>query len=88
MKREARSVCVASESGTSPVSWIALKTNCTRLEAELMQQILAAHEIPSRIIDVGMTSYLGVGAIAVVQVLPKDRWTALLLLSQLEEEQE
>ena len=62
-------------------------TTSKRWEAELMQQILAAHEIPSRILDLGMASYLGSGAIAALQVRPEDRWTALLLLSPVEEEQ-
>jgi hypothetical protein len=53
-----------------------------------MQQILAAHEIPSRILDLGMASYLGSGAFAALQVHPEDRWTALLLLSPVEDEQQ
>ena len=69
------------------MSWITLLTTSKRWEAELMQQILAAHEIPSRILDLGMASYLGSGAIAALQVRPEDRWTALLLLSPVEEEQ-
>ncbi|GET40565.1 putative signal transducing protein [Microseira wollei] len=69
------------------MSWITLLTTSKRWEAELMQQILAAHEIPSRILDLGMASYLGSGAFAALQVRPEDRWTALLLLSPVEEEQ-
>ncbi len=52
-----------------------------------MQQVLAAHEIPSRIVDVGITSYFGAGSPAALQVRPQDQWTALLLLSSPEEEQ-
>ena len=69
------------------VSWITLKTTNARWEAELMQQILAAHQIPTRIVDLGITSYLGIGSPAALQVRPEDQWTALLLLSPLEEEQ-
>ncbi len=52
-----------------------------------MQQILAAHQIPTRIIDLGIASYMGTGSPAALQVRSSDRWTALLLLSPLEEEQ-
>ena len=67
--------------------WITLKTTHARWEAELMQQILAAHHIPTRILDLGVASYFGTGSPAALQVRPEDRWTALLLLSPLEEEQ-
>lgn len=52
-----------------------------------MQQVLAAHDIPSRVIDTGITSYFGAGTPAALQVRPEDQWTALLLLSYPEEEQ-
>lgn len=52
-----------------------------------MQQVLAAHEIPSRILDTGITPYFGAGSPAALQVRPQDQWTALLLLSCPEEEQ-
>lgn len=64
-----------------------LKTYCARWEAELMQQILEAHQVPSRIIDQGIASYMGQGSPAVLQVRSEDWWTALLLLSPIEEEQ-
>lgn len=51
-----------------------------------MQQVLAAHDIPSRILDLGITSYFGQGTSAHLQVLSKDRWTGLLLLSPLEDD--
>lgn len=63
------------------MSWIALKTTKARWEAELMQQILAAHNIPSRVLDIGIGFYCGQGSQAVLQVRSQDRWTALLLLS-------
>lgn len=69
------------------MSWITLKTTNSRWEAELMQQVLAAHEIPSRILDTGITPYFGAGSPAALQVRPQDQWTALLLLSCPEEEQ-
>lgn len=52
-----------------------------------MQQLLAAHQIPARIVDLGMTAYLGAGSPAALQVQAEDEWTALLLLSPVEEDQ-
>ena len=46
-----------------------------------MQQHLAAHDIPSRVIDIGMGIYCGQGSQAALQVLSHDQWTARLLLS-------
>jgi Na+-translocating ferredoxin:NAD+ oxidoreductase RnfC subunit len=69
------------------VSWITLKTNCARWEAELMQQMLAAHQIPSRILDLGVAPYFGAGSPTALQVQSQDRWAALLLLSPIQEEQ-
>lgn len=66
--------------------WITLRTTSTRWEADLMQQLLAAHEIPTRVIDLGVGAYFGQGSPAAVQVRDRDRWTALLLLSPPEEE--
>lgn len=51
-----------------------------------MYQLLAAHDIPARILDLGMVSYFGAGSPAAVQVHSEDRWTALLLLSPMEEQ--
>jgi Na+-translocating ferredoxin:NAD+ oxidoreductase RnfC subunit len=51
-----------------------------------MQQVLEAHQIPSRIVDLGIASYLGTGSPTAVQVRPEDKWTALLLLSPKESE--
>lgn len=50
-----------------------------------MQQVLAAHQIPARIVDLGAAPYLGSASPAALQVQPQDRWTALLLLSPTEE---
>lgn len=68
------------------MSWITLKTTSARWEAELTVQILAAHDIPARILDLGMVSYFGAGSPAAVQVRSADQWTALLLLSPMEEQ--
>ncbi|NJK75041.1 MAG: hypothetical protein HC849_29185 [Oscillatoriales cyanobacterium RU_3_3] len=68
------------------MSWITLTTTSFRWEAELMQQILAAHHIQARIVDLGVTSYLGAGSATALQVLPEDRETALLLISPIEKE--
>jgi hypothetical protein len=70
------------------VSWITLKTTQARWEAELMQQMLAAHEIPSRVVDIGVGIYCGQGSQASLQVRSQDRWTALLLLSPPEDSEE
>ncbi len=69
------------------MTWITLLTTSTRWEAELIEQILIAHDIPVKLIDLGMVAYFGSGSPAAVQVLLQDKWTALLLLSPLEEEQ-
>jgi hypothetical protein len=67
------------------VSWITLKTTKARWEAELMQQILIAYDIPCRVLNIGAGVYCGQGSQAALQVRVKDRWTALLLLSPPEE---
>lgn len=67
------------------MSWITVRTTATRWEAELMQQILLAQDIPARIVDLGATVYLGVGSPTALQVQVADRWTALLLLSSMED---
>jgi Putative prokaryotic signal transducing protein len=69
------------------VTWITLLTTSTRWEAELIEQILIAHDIPVKLIDLGMVAYFGSGSPAAVQVPLEDKWTALLLLSPMEEEQ-
>lgn len=66
--------------------WITLRTTSFRWEAELMQQLLAAHQIPVRIVDLGITSYLGAGSATALQVQPQDERTASLLISPIEED--
>jgi hypothetical protein len=51
-----------------------------------MQQLLAAHQIPARIVDLGIASYLGAGSATALQVLPEDEPTASLLISPIEED--
>ncbi|MGE5657994.1 MAG: hypothetical protein ACM37W_15425 [Actinomycetota bacterium] len=70
------------------MSWITLRTTNFRWEAELMQQLLAAHHIPTRLVDLGIASYLGAGSATALQVLPKDQSVASFLLTPLEEERE
>jgi hypothetical protein len=70
------------------VSWITLKTTSFRWEAELMQQMLAAHQIPSRIVELGAAAYMGLGCPAALQVQTSDQYAALLLLSPIEEDTE
>ncbi len=52
-----------------------------------MCQLLTAHNIPARIVDLGITSYFGSGSPAAVQVHAQDQWAALLLLSPIETEE-
>ncbi|NJK47989.1 hypothetical protein HC931_07240 [Candidatus Gracilibacteria bacterium] len=68
------------------MSWLVIKTTKARWEAELMQQILAAYNIPSRVVDIGSGVYCGQGSQAALQVRLQDQWTSLLLLSSPEEE--
>ena len=68
------------------MSWITLRETKARWEAELMQQILASHAIPSRVIDIGMGVYFGQMSQCALQVRGQDRWTALLLLSPPEDD--
>ncbi|HSF75595.1 MAG TPA: hypothetical protein VLA84_17500 [Microcoleus sp.] len=68
------------------MSWITLTTTSFRWEAELMQQLLVAHEIPARIVDLGIASYLGAGSATALQVLPEHQQTASLLISPVEED--
>ncbi len=67
------------------VSWITIRTTNARWEAEFMQQILDAYDIPSRVLDIGLGGYWGQGSPAALQVRSQDQWTALLLLSSPEE---
>jgi hypothetical protein len=49
-----------------------------------MQQMLAAHEIPARIVNQS-APHFGCGIPAALQVRSQDQWTALLLLSPIED---
>lgn len=51
-----------------------------------MQQLLAAYDIPSRFLDIGVGIYGGQGSQAAWQILFQDRWVALLLLRPPEED--
>ncbi len=68
------------------VSWITVRTASFRWEAELLQQMLAAYGIPSRIVDLGVMSYMGLGSPAALQVQPDDQATTSTLLALWEEE--
>ncbi|AKG23087.1 DUF2007 domain-containing protein [Calothrix sp. 336/3] len=68
------------------MTWITLLTTSYRWQAELMEQILIAHDIPTRIIDLGVASYLGTASTTALQVPNHNEWTARLLLSAVEEE--
>lgn len=49
-----------------------------------MQQLLAAHQIPARIVNQGLPHF-GCATPAAIEVRAEDQWTALLLLSPVEE---
>jgi hypothetical protein len=65
--------------------WTTIRTTGMRWEAELMQQVLAAHEVPARIIDLGIESYMGQGSPAALQVHVDNKQLATLLLSVVDE---
>ena len=67
------------------MSWITIRTTASRWEAELIEQLLADRDIPTRLLDYGAVAYLGMGSPTVVQVPVDCRWSALLLLSEIEE---
>ena len=66
------------------MSWITLRTTDTYWEAELLLQMLVAHQIPARLLPYGVLSQFGCGTPAALQVQPQDKWTALLLLSPID----
>ncbi|MCT7949365.1 hypothetical protein NG798_06165 [Ancylothrix sp. C2] len=70
------------------MNWITIRTTSSRWEAEFLGEILSANEIPNRILDLGVASYLGMGSPAALQVPLQHRWTALLLLSPSEAEEQ
>lgn len=53
-----------------------------------MQQMLEAHAIPTRILDLGAASYFGAGSPAALQVPLAEQMTALLLLSPINDDPE
>jgi hypothetical protein len=50
-----------------------------------MQQMLVAHSIPVRLVSHGAAIHFGCDSPIAVQVRLQDQWTALLLLSPIEE---
>ena len=61
--------------------WKTVKTTSFRWEAEFLQQVLAAHAIPARVVDRGIESYMGQGSPAALQVPDDYEQLAILLLS-------
>lgn len=68
--------------------WVTVSTTNLRWEAELMQQVLIAHDIPTRLVALGLGLYMGQGSPAALQVLIEDEQTALNLLKPVEEKTE
>lgn len=52
-----------------------------------MQQILASHDIPARVVNQGISPHFGCGTPAALQVQPQNKWTALLLVSPIDDAQ-
>ena len=67
--------------------WITIRTTQYRWEADLMQQILASHDIPARVVNQGIAPHFGCGTPAALQVQPQNKWTALLLVSPIDDSQ-
>jgi len=67
------------------VTWITLRTTSTQWEAELLQQMLEAQGIPARLVFDRAMPHWGCGVPFTLQVRAQDQWTALLLLSPIEE---
>lgn len=67
------------------MTWTTIRTTGTRWEAEWLQQLLVAHEIPARVLSQGIAAHFGCDVPATLQVRVQDQWAALLLLSPIEE---
>lgn len=67
------------------ISWVTIRTTSFRWEAELMQQVLVAHEIPAHLVALGIGFYMGQGSPAALQVPSGDEQAALSLLKPMEE---
>ncbi len=50
-----------------------------------MQQILTAQDIPARVVNQGIAPHFGCSTPAALQVRLQDQWTALFLLSPVED---
>ncbi|KAF3888334.1 MULTISPECIES: hypothetical protein [Nostocales] len=50
------------------MTWITLLTTSFHWQAELVQVLQAARNIPTKILDLGVKSYLGAGTPAALQV--------------------
>jgi hypothetical protein len=68
------------------VSWVTLKTTPYRWEADLITQILTAHEIPVQVLNCTGLPCLGGQGEMVIRVPVSERWTALLLVSPTDED--
>ena len=69
------------------MTWITIRTTKARWEADLMAQLLDAHDIPSRVLNIGLGIYCGQGSQAALQVRSQDQWTARLFLSPPEDDE-
>jgi hypothetical protein len=77
-----------SNSRGNRVLWLTIATTRFRWEAEFMQQVLMAHDLSARLIDLGIEPYMGQGSSAALQVHAEDEQAALLLLGALDGETE
>ena len=68
------------------MTWITIKQTGSQWEVELMQQLLSAHGIEAKVVSQGLgAAYLGSGSPSALQVRPQDQWTAMLLLSPVDD---
>jgi hypothetical protein len=74
----------ASFDRINDVTWITLKTMPFRWEAELSQQLLESQGIAARLVDLGLSAYLGVGSLTALQVQAHSYQSALDLLTAFE----
>ncbi len=64
------------------MAWTRLCTKANRWEAELLAQLLAGYDIPTRLLDLGSTVYFGSGATTAVLVEKRNAYVATQLIEE------
>ena len=80
-----QAITTTSHGDVDRVTWVTIRTTNLCWEAELMQQVLIAHDIPTRLLTLGIGFYMGQGSPAALQVPSEEKQTALHLLKPMEE---